>query len=256
MRKRIVAGNWKMNLDYEQARTLAEEVAAGINDLAEREIKLPEVLLFAPAPYLHKVAGICSETPGLQAGIQNINEHEKGAFTGEQSAVMAESVGATHVLVGHSERRAIFGEDNALLAKKTDRALKPGLVPVYCCGESLPERESGRHFEVVGTQLSEGLFWLDENSFKKVIIAYEPVWAIGTGVTASPEQAQEMHAFIRQLIEKHYGRQLAEQTVLLYGGSCNAGNAADLFSRADVDGGLIGGASLKADEFLKIIQSF
>lgn len=257
MRKKIVAGNWKMNLDLEGSRQLAVDICGLIKQSAHfRTSDHPEIILFPPFVFITEVLRISDGAEGVSVGSQNIHHYEKGAFTGEVSAEMVKSCGATFTLVGHSERRACFNEDDALLAKKVGQALNSGLFPVFCCGEVLPEREAGNHFEVVKIQLEKGLFWLDKSQFEKVVIAYEPVWAIGTGVTASPEQAQEMHAFIRKLVAERYGLETALQTTILYGGSCNAQNAGELFSQADVDGGLIGGASLKANDFFAIINSF
>jgi triosephosphate isomerase (TIM) len=257
MRKRIVAGNWKMNLSLEEARNLAAEVCTMISkDVNSVEENKPEVVFFPPFVYITDVVKLTNTTPGVSTGAQNCHQEANGAFTGEVSAAMIASCGATHTLVGHSERRSYFEEDDALLSAKTKAALANGLVPVFCCGEQLPEREAGKHFETVKTQLQDGLFGLEENDFRKVVIAYEPVWAIGTGKTATPDQAQEMHAFIRGLIREQFGNEVAENTTILYGGSCNAGNAAELFRNPDVDGGLIGGASLKAADFFTIIKSF
>lgn len=254
MRKKIVAGNWKMNTVMGSARELAKVVG---NELAARPDlglgKGKEVIFFPPYLFLPEVVNICADKRGVFAGAQNCHQEEKGAYTGEVSALMIKSVGATHALVGHSERRTYFNEGDDLLAKKAEQLLGHDLTPVFCCGEHLPEREKDNHFNVVKAQLDKGLFWLEREPFRKVVIAYEPVWAIGTGVTASPAQAQEMHAFIRGLVSEKYGQEVAEATTILYGGSCNAGNAAELFANPDVDGGLIGGASLKADDFLQII---
>lgn len=246
-----------MNLDLEGGRKLATGICEKISENPLETLPgKPEVVFFPPYVFLTEVVKAAEGTSGVSAGSQNIHQLEKGAYTGEVAAPMVKSCGATHTLVGHSERRAYFHEDNALLAKKVEQALNHGLIPVYCCGEVLPEREAGKHFEVVKEQIVNGLFWLKQEAFEKVIIAYEPVWAIGTGVTASPEQAQEMHAFIRKVVGEKYGLQTAEHVSILYGGSCNAQNARELFSQPDVDGGLIGGASLKAPDFLAIIQSF
>jgi triosephosphate isomerase (TIM) len=257
MRKIIVAGNWKMNLTLEEGLKLSAELADFVKSTPLENLNgTPQVIMFTPAIHLASVAKSVETMKGLSAGAQNCYTEEKGAFTGEISAMMIQSAGATHVLVGHSERRAYFGESNEMLAKKVKIALANGLTPMYCCGEVLDERNAGNHFEVVREQVEKGLFWLSEEEFAKTVIAYEPVWAIGTGVTASPEQAQEMHAFIRQLINEKYGSNAAENATILYGGSCNAKNAKELFANKDVDGGLIGGASLKADDFTTIIQSF
>lgn len=246
-----------MNTDLDSAK----ELASGVCELLKRGVQsgtspVPEVVLFPPYVFLPPVVRVCADQQGISAGAQNCHQEEKGAFTGEVSAGMLASLGVTHVLVGHSERRAYFGEDDQMLAKKVERALAHGLTPVFCCGEMLQEREAGNHFEVIASQLENGLFWLDEKQILKTVIAYEPVWAIGTGVTASPDQAQEVHAFIRRLLLDKYGAGVSDSLPILYGGSCNAQNARELFSRQDVDGGLIGGASLKAEDFYKIIQSF
>jgi triosephosphate isomerase (TIM) len=257
MRKKIVAGNWKMNLTLEQGQMLASEVAGFVKSNPLSKLNgSPEVVMFTPFIHLAGVAESVMGIAGLAAGAQNCHTQEKGAYTGEISASMIRSTGATHVLAGHSERRQYFGETNEMLAEKVKIAMQNDLTPVYCCGEVLDERNSGRHFDVVKEQVEKGLFWLSETEFAKVVIAYEPVWAIGTGVTASPEQAQEMHAFIRGLIREKYNDQVAENATILYGGSCNAQNAKELFANKDVDGGLIGGASLKAADFCTIIQSF
>jgi triosephosphate isomerase (TIM) len=257
MRKLIVAGNWKMNLTLDEGMKLGAELAEFVrNTPLEKVNGAPEVVLFTPFIHLASVSQNIKSYKGLNTGAQNCYFEEKGAFTGEVSATMIKSAGAGYVLVGHSERRAYFGETNEVLAKKVDTALKTGITPMYCCGEVLDERNAGNHFDVVKEQVEKGLFWLSAEDFAKTVIAYEPVWAIGTGVTASPEQAQEMHAYIRQLIIEKYGNDVAENYTILYGGSCNAKNAAELFANKDVDGGLIGGASLKADDFTTIIQSF
>ncbi len=261
MRKKIVAGNWKMNLSLDEAMALTSELKVKIDHqldagTGKQGDKMPEILFFPPFVYLTRLMEVFKNYKNVSVGSQNVHHEEKGAYTGEVSAMMINSLGATHTLIGHSERRSQFGEDDELLAKKIKLAFGHGLTPVYCCGEMLPERESGKHFEVVESQISQGVFWMDEDHIKKVIIAYEPVWAIGTGHTATPEQAQEMHAFIRQLISNKYSAQTADLISILYGGSCNAKNAVELFKQADVDGGLIGGASLKAQDFFQIIQSF
>ena len=257
MRKKIVAGNWKMNLNLEQGQKLATEVIEFVNRSPLSSLNgKPGVIMFTPFIHLSDVASSVANIEGLHAGAQNCHTQEKGAFTGEISASMIKSVGATHVLAGHSERRAYFGETNEILADKVKIALDNELTPVYCCGEVLDERNANNHFDVVKEQIEKGLFWLSEAEFAKIVIAYEPVWAIGTGVTASPEQAQEMHAYIRGLVKNKYNESVADNTTILYGGSCNAQNAKELFANKDVDGGLIGGASLKAEDFCTIIQSF
>jgi triosephosphate isomerase (TIM) len=257
MRKKIVAGNWKMNLTLEEGLKLSGELVDYIkNNPLEKLNGNPQMVLFTPFIHLVSVVQSIRGIKGLDAGAQNCYTEEKGAFTGEISAKMIQSSGAGYVLVGHSERRAYFGESNELLAKKVKIALENEITPMYCCGEVLDERNAGNHFNVVREQIEKGLFWLSAEEFTKTVIAYEPVWAIGTGVTASPEQAQEMHAFIRKLITEKYGNEVAQNASILYGGSCNAKNAAELFANADVDGGLIGGASLKAEDFIAIIKSF
>ncbi len=252
MRKKIVAANWKMNLDFESAEDLMAELS---EKLAETEDEGPEIVIFPPFPYLEMAIDF-SEDGAFLTGAQNIHSLDAGPYTGEVSAAMLASMLVDYCIIGHSERRMHFGESDAFLAEKVRAALKWDLTPIFCCGETLDQRNENRHFEVVEAQLATGLFHLPESEFRRVVIAYEPVWAIGTGVNATNEQAQEMHAFIRSLIAGKYNGDTAAVTSILYGGSCNAGNAAGLFAQPDVDGGLIGGASLKADEFLKIIRSF
>jgi len=252
MRRKIVAGNWKMNMGFAEADDLLSLILDNIenNDIPEHV----DVVVCPPALYLELATDMASGK-AMYVGAQNVSEHEAGAYTGEISAAMLESVELDYCIVGHSERRQYFYETDKDLAHKADILLKHGIIPIYCCGELLDDREDDMHMEVVSTQLEEGLFHLDDEEFRKVVIAYEPVWAIGTGKTATPEQAQEMHAFIRALVAKKYSQETAERCHILYGGSCNAGNAGELFSQADVDGGLIGGASLKAEEFTTIIRS-
>lgn len=251
MRTKIVAGNWKMNKTY----TEAEELLADIADQLERD-DLPDVTVVVcpPAVYL-EMAYDFAEDGGFYTGAQNMSDKDSGAYTGEISAAMIHSAGADFVIVGHSERRAYFNESDELLKAKVLQALKHDLVPIFCCGEVLDERNRGKHFEVVQKQIEIALFGLDVSDFENVVIAYEPVWAIGTGVNATQEQAQEMHAYIRQLIAEKYGQKVSGETSILYGGSCNEKNAAELFSQPDVDGGLIGGASLKAESFIGIIKA-
>jgi len=252
MRRKIVAGNWKMNMRFSEADDLLTLILDDIekNGLPEHV----DVVVCPPALYLELATDMASGKP-LFVGAQNVGAYESGAYTGEISAGMLESVEVDYCIIGHSERRQYFHESNADLAKKTDILLKHGIIPIFCCGELLDDREDDMYMEVVSTQLEEGLFHLDKSDFSKVLIAYEPVWAIGTGKTATPEQAQEMHAFIRALVAKKYSKQIADECLILYGGSCNAGNAKELFSQEDVDGGLIGGASLKAKDFATIIRS-
>jgi triosephosphate isomerase (TIM) len=251
MRKKIVAGNWKMNMDYNDGI----ELASGINSFfTGNPLNNKEAVLCTPFVHLHGVASLLT-AKNISVGAQNCNDHKSGAFTGEISAAMIKSTGAAYVIIGHSERRAIYKENDALLATKTIEALRNELKVIFCCGEVLSEREKNIHFDVVKRQLDSGIFTLTEEDFSNIIIAYEPVWAIGTGITATPAQAQEMHHFIRGLVEKRYGKKVAADTTILYGGSCKASNAAELFANADVDGGLIGGASLTKDEFCNIVNA-
>lgn len=240
-----------MNMELAEGVTLA----TGINNHFKSEpLQGKEVILCTPFIHLAIVSSLV-DVPGLTTGAQNCNDHKSGAYTGEISAAMLRSTGATSVIIGHSERRTYYGEDDLLLAVKTAEALRNGLRVIFCCGEVLAEREGNVHFDVVERQLDKGLFILPVEEFRKCVIAYEPVWAIGTGVTASPAQAQEMHHFIRGLVSKKYGAEVAEETTILYGGSCKASNAAELFANADVDGGLIGGASLVQAEFCNIVKA-
>ncbi len=250
MRKNIVAGNWKMNTTVEEGVELASEV----NDLLKGKKANCEVVICVPFTHLVPVHGVIDEgVMGL--GAENCSEHDKGAYTGEVSASMVKSTGASHVILGHSERRQYFGENNAQLLAKTKQALANGLTPIFCVGEVLEERENGSYNDVVKGQV-EALFELSPEDFSKIVIAYEPVWAIGTGKTATAEQAQDMHAHIRKVIEDKYGKEIADNTSILYGGSCKPSNAKELFANPDVDGGLIGGAALKADSFMGIIEAF
>ncbi len=252
MRKNIVAGNWKMNKTLQEGIQLAEAVDKLV---AGGTPENTDVIIAPPFIHLSELAKRI-DTGKVKLSAQNCAAEAAGAYTGEVSAAMVRSTGAEYVIIGHSERRQYYGETDAILKKKTELALENDLIPIFCCGEVLEERNAKQHFEVVKTQISDALFFLSEEEFGKIIIAYEPVWAIGTGVTATPEQAQEMHAFIRSLINNRYGEQVAEDTTILYGGSCKPSNAGELFSNPDVDGGLIGGASLKADDFYAIIRSF
>ncbi|MEM7658558.1 MAG: triose-phosphate isomerase [Bacteroidota bacterium] len=252
MRKNIAAGNWKMNLTAPEAEALADAVIEGY-----AKLDTDAQVIFGPAaPFLPMITPKVAGQEGVFVSAQNVYQEEKGAYTGEYSASMLTSVGATHVIIGHSERRQYFGEGNALLASKIDIALKHGLVPIYCVGETLDQREADQAMAVNKTQIEEGAFHLSAEDFGKLIIAYEPVWAIGTGKTATPEQAQEVHAYIRSLIVAKYGESVANDTSILYGGSVKPANAKELFAQADIDGGLVGGASLKPADFLAIIDSF
>jgi len=249
MRKQIVAGNWKMNTTLQEGIELAKQV----DNLMKTETIRAEVIIAPPFIHLPEVAKLLTL---VKLGAQDCASEPKGAFTGEVSAEMISSTGATHVIIGHSERRTYFDEDDILLKKKVQLALDSGLIPIFCCGEVLAEREGERHFEVVRTQVDTALFGLSDEEFRKIVIAYEPVWAIGTGVNATPEQAQEMHAFIRGLVREKFGKTFADDLTILYGGSCKPTNARELFANPDVDGGLIGGASLKAEDFMGIVIAF
>ncbi len=253
MRKKIVAGNWKMNLDYQQGVSLFSEI---VNMADDEVIGTQQVVVCSPSIHLHGIAQLAKGSSRVAIGAQNIYAEEAGAYTGEVSAVQVKSAGAQYVILGHSERRAYFHEDDETLARKVDVALKHGLIPIFCIGETKEERESDRYFDVIREQLKKGLFHLSNDAFGKVVLAYEPVWAIGTGLTASPEQAQEVHAFIRNELAERYNQDIADDATLLYGGSCNPKNAPELFAQPDIDGGLIGGASLKSRDFIDIVKVF
>ncbi|MBN2482362.1 MAG: triose-phosphate isomerase [Bacteroidales bacterium] len=249
MRKKIVAGNWKMN------KTLADgiELAKTVN----RQVEENSVIVVLCTPFIHlsEVNKVITKD-SLFLGAQNCSSEASGAFTGEVSAQMIRSTGADYVIIGHSERRSYYHEVDSLLNKKVKLALENDLIPIFCCGEILKERQAGNHIQVVKTQIKNGLFDLPVEDFIKVVIAYEPVWAIGTGVNATAEQAQEMHKIIRDLIADRYGNQIADNTSILYGGSCKPSNAKELFTNPDVDGGLIGGASLTSSDFMGIVNAF
>lgn len=251
-RKKIVAGNWKMNKTFQEAEDLITEIADLLDDINTGEA---EVVVCPPSLYLEMITDVSYES-NFSVGAQNVHPEEKGAYTGEISAGMLKELQVSYCIVGHSERRKYFLESNDFLRRKVEALLRHDIIPIFCCGEVLAERQDNRHFEVVGQQLEESLFHLPAKAFGKVVIAYEPVWAIGTGVNATGDQAQEMHAYIRGLVAKKYSQEVADATTILYGGSCTAANARELFAQPDVDGGLIGGASLKADEFLQIATSF
>lgn len=252
MRQKIVAGNWKMNKTLEEANVLTSELLGMINDEVKGKTK---VVLCVPFPYLVAIKNLVGNHPTIQIGAQNCSEHISGAYTGEVSAPMLKSLPIPYVILGHSERRQYFAENGVLLGKKVDIALANGLTPIYCCGEPLEVRERNEHEALVRKQVEESLFHLSVEAIQQVVIAYEPVWAIGTGKTASAQQAQDMHAVIRKHIATKYGNAIAENISILYGGSVNAGNAKELFACADVDGGLVGGASLKSREFTDIVKS-
>jgi triosephosphate isomerase (TIM) len=249
MRKKIVAGNWKMNLSKEEAIQLYKEI-----DAKRKTISLKSTLIVFP-PFIY-LDCLKSFNLDIEIGVQNFYPEEKGAFTGEVSVSQIKNMGATYTLIGHSERRMYFHENHEFLKLKVEAALKHGLHIVFCCGEPLEIREENTQNKYVKKQLVESLFHLSEENFKKITVAYEPIWAIGTGKTASSSQAEEMHAAIRGFISDKYSKNVAENCSILYGGSCNPTNAAELFACENVDGGLIGGASLKSEDFLKIANSF
>lgn len=251
MRKRIVAGNWKMHTDLHEGYQLMKEM---IKEIRSEDLERTEVILFPPFIHLKTFANTINGS-GILLGAQNCHYAESGAFTGEISVPMLRSVPVGAVLVGHSERRQYYNETDESVALKLEAATSGELLTILCCGETLEERESNRHFQVVDDQISTALCTLSSENLDRIVIAYEPVWAIGTGVTASEEQAQEMHAFIRGVVAREHGAELAERMRILYGGSVKPGNAAGLFSQPDIDGGLIGGASLKEADFLAIIRA-
>jgi len=251
MRKKIVAANWKMNKTLQEAQVLVKNIVSGTdnkNDITK--------IIFPPALFITELAHLIKENPSFSIGAQNCYHAESGAFTGELSTSAIASCGAKYIIIGHSERRQYFNETADQLKQKINLALKHKLIPIYCVGEKLNERQTNHYFTAVKNQIQEVLFHLSEKEIENIIIAYEPVWAIGTGLTATPEQAQEMHSFIRFAIMEKYGADVSNKISILYGGSCNAKNAKELFACADVDGGLIGGASLVAEEFLQITNSF
>lgn len=252
MRKKIIAGNWKMNLNLEEGMGLVSEIS---NMLKDEYKGSAEVVLIPPFTHINAVTKLIAGNPKLKSGAQNCSNHKSGAFTGEISTEMLKSCGATYVIVGHSERRQYFAEHNEWLAKKVDAVLASGLIPIYCCGETLEERESNKHFDILNTQVSEGLFHLSTEQLKQVVIAYEPVWAIGTGKTASTAQAQEIHAYIRNLVVLKYDHDTAQSITIQYGGSVKPENAAELFLSPDIDGALVGGAALQSRSFVDIVKS-
>jgi triosephosphate isomerase len=247
MRKTIVAGNWKMNASKDSVESLVTDILSGASDVSA------EIIVCAPFPYLSQVE-VLIEGSNLMLGAQNLNVNASGAFTGEVSAEMIKDFGANHVIVGHSERRSLYGETSEIVAEKTKAAIDSGLTPILCLGESLDQRESGKTESVVSEQLNKVIKMVGIEAFNNIIVAYEPVWAIGTGMTATPEQAQAVHKFIRDLLASS-SQDIAHKTAILYGGSMNASNAVELISCADIDGGLIGGAALKAEDFLQICKA-
>jgi triosephosphate isomerase len=252
MRRQIVAGNWKLNKNIQESQALANELKALEAELSGKNV---EVVVCPSTINAYAVAEVLKGSK-IGVGVQNCYTKESGAFTGETSVSMVKAAGAGYVILGHSERREYFGESDQFLADKVKTVLAAGLTPIFCCGETLSQREAGIHFDFVKGQLTAGLFDLSEADFRKVVIAYEPIWAIGTGVTASSAQAQEIHKILRDHVASKYGQAVADDCSLLYGGSCKASNAQELFACPDVDGGLIGGASLVAREFIDIAKSF
>jgi triosephosphate isomerase len=251
MRKNIVAGNWKMNNDLNASKELVKGIKKSIKKLDLNNTRVVVAPTFVSLLSVAKKA----KKSRIEVAAQNMHQTDNGAFTGEISAEMLKSVGVKSVILGHSERREYFGETDELLAKKVDQALKNKMEVIFCFGEKLEERKADNHFKVVESQLKNALFHLEAKAWKRIVLAYEPVWAIGTGETATPDQAQEMHAFIRKLIVDKYGNEVAENVSILYGGSVKPDNAKEIFSKPDVDGGLIGGASLKVEDFVKIIKA-
>ena len=251
MRKKIVAGNWKMNTTVPEGVELAKAVA-------EKSAQLPENVGLIVAPPFTHLASVAPVLKGsrVQLSAQNCADHEKGAYTGEVSVSMLTSVGCQWTILGHSERRQYYGETDEKLVEKVKLALAGGLGVILCVGENLEQREAGKHFDVVTEQIKNVLYNFTAEDMKKIIVAYEPVWAIGTGKTATAQQAEEIHACIRKVLAEKFGAQVAEDTTILYGGSCKPANAPELFAQPDIDGGLIGGAALKADDFIQIAKSY
>lgn len=249
MRKNIVAGNWKMNLDLEEGKNL-------LSDILKKERDQDTLTIIAP-PYIHlsQFSTMLSHT-GIALAAQNCHHQVSGAYTGEVSVKMLKSVGVEYIILGHSERRQYFSEDSLAISFKVNAVLNEGLKPIYCCGETLQQRQENAHFDTIERQIKNGLFHLNEMEIQQCVIAYEPVWAIGTGETASPDQAQEIHQFIRSLLTAQYGAILSNELSILYGGSVKPANAKELFGCADIDGGLIGGAALDADSFITLTRSF
>lgn len=251
MRKQIAAANWKMNLTFQQGEKLLDEILAADIALANHQL----VLFAVPSPYLLMTRSEVDEEYNYQVAAQNCHQKKSGAYTGEISAEMLHSIGVNYCIIGHSERREYNAETNAILAEKVNTCLENHIVPIFCCGEPLAIREAGTQNDFVATQLKESLFHLPENKIKDIIIAYEPIWAIGTGKTATTEQTQEIHSYLRSVIATNYGNDIANAIPILYGGSVKSNNAKELFNSPDVDGGLVGGASLIAEDFIEIIKA-
>ncbi len=252
MRKQIVAGNWKMNNNIQESKQLASEI---VNKVSGLSLNNTRVIVTPTFVNLSQVVDVVEGSP-VEVAAQNMHQVKSGAYTGEISAEMLTSLGLKTVILGHSERREYFGETDAILAEKVDAALANNLEVIFCFGEVLEDRKSENHFSVVESQIKNGLFHLDASVWKNIVLAYEPVWAIGTGETASPEQAQEMHAFIRKIVADKYTQEVADNVSILYGGSVKPGNAKEIFSKEDVDGGLIGGAALNSEDFVALVKSF
>ena len=252
MRKKIAAGNWKMNTTLSEGTTLASEA---INMIKNEALNGAEIIFGVPFTHLSSITSLVKGEERFGVAAQNCSDKESGAYTGETSGAMIASTGAKFVILGHSERREYFGETDELILEKMKMVFSNDMSPIYCCGEKLESRESGDHFNVVKDQISGSILKLSKEEVLKTIIAYEPVWAIGTGKTASAEQAQEMHSFIRGLLNDKFGREVAEEISILYGGSVKPANAAEIFAGQDVDGGLIGGASLKSRDFTDIAKA-
>ena len=250
-RQKIVAGNWKMHKTLEESQALITEVRGIVRDEYRGEGKVVLIPTYLALPSAVRLL----EGSGLLVGAQNAHQADQGAYTGEISAGMLKSLGVQYCLVGHSERRQFFGETNEVCAAKVKSVIRHGMKPIFCIGETLEQRESKQYFRAIEEQIVQGLFHLDRKEFAEVVIAYEPVWAIGTGLNASPEQAQEIHAYIRKLLANQYNDEIAATTSILYGGSVKPENAAALFMQSDIDGGLIGGASLKARDFIDIVKA-
>ena len=249
MRQKIVAGNWKMHKNAEETEDL-------LNDLIDKLPNDKEVEIIVAPTFVNLSSAVNHlEFTNIQVAAQNMHQAESGAYTGEISADMLKSIGVNTVILGHSERRAIFHETDAIISFKVDAALKHDLRVIFCFGEELKDRQNKQHFNVVENQLRDGLFQINATAWESIVLAYEPVWAIGTGETASPEQAQEMHEFIRETVRKSFGSDIADSVSILYGGSVKPDNAKEIFSKPDVDGGLIGGAALKADDFSAIVNA-
>ncbi|MBL7768212.1 MAG: triose-phosphate isomerase [Flavipsychrobacter sp.] len=251
MRKQIAAANWKMNLTYQQGEKLLDEILHEKIELTQQQ----QVVFAVPFPYLIMAKSVVANEKHYFIAAQNCHHKKAGAYTGEIAAEMLHSIGVPFCVIGHSERREYFNETNQELAEKLNLLLEQDIQPIFCCGEPLSVREAGEQNQYVEVQLKESLFHLDASQLKKVVIAYEPIWAIGTGKTASAAQAQEMHAHIRQVLNNQYGAELANEISILYGGSVKAANAEEIFSQPDVDGGLVGGASLQVAEFSAIIKA-